>query len=119
MRVLIVDDSDVFRETLELLLGAEPDIEFVATAADGVEALEVCASHPIDVALLDFRLPGADGARVTATLRDEHPGVTVVCLTAAATPDERVAVQAAGAAAVVEKGDFPALLATIRALPPG
>ena len=120
MRVLLVDDSDVFRSTLELLLGAEEDIEVAGTAADGSEALSACAASRVDVVLLDFRLPGADGVSVTAALRECHPELAVVCLTAAATPDEREAVRAAGAAAVVEKGDLPALLATIREVaPPG
>ena len=114
MRVLLVDDSDVFRSTLELLLGAEEDIEVAGTAADGSEALSACAAGPVDVVLLDFRLPGADGASITTALRERHPALAVVCLTAAATPDEREEVRAAGAAAVVEKGDLPALLATIR-----
>lgn len=114
MRVLLVDDSDVYRSTLELLLGVEEEIEVVGTAADGAEALSACAAGPVDVVLLDFRLPGADGVSVTCELRERHPQVTVVCLTAAATPDEREAVLAAGAAAVVEKGDLPALLAAIR-----
>ena len=119
MRVLLVDDSDVFRSTLELLLGSEKDVEVVGTAADGAEALSACAAGPVDVVLLDFRLPGADGVSVTTALRERHPGLSVICLTAAATPAEREAVRAAGAAAVVEKGDLPALLAEIRGLPPG
>ncbi len=114
MRVLLVDDSDVYRSTLELLLGAEEDIDVAGTAADGPEALSACAAGLVDVVLLDFRLPGADGASVTTALRERHPELSVVCLTAAATPAEREAVRAAGAAAVVEKGDLPALLAVIR-----
>jgi len=114
VRVLLVDDSDVYRSTMELLLGRQPGVEVVASARDGVAALRACAEHDVDLVLLDYRLPGADGTTLTRTLRADHPELTVLCLTAEATPDERAAVLRAGAAAVVEKGDLDVLLKAIR-----
>jgi DNA-binding NarL/FixJ family response regulator len=67
------------------------------------------------VVVLDYRLPGAHGAEVTAALVDSRADVAVLCLTAEATPHERAGVLAAGARAVVEKGDLEALLDAIRA----
>jgi DNA-binding NarL/FixJ family response regulator len=57
-----------------------------------------------DVVLMDFRLPGLDGAEATAAVRALRPGTAVVCLTAEAGDEDRVAVREAGAVALVEKG---------------
>jgi len=57
-----------------------------------------------DVVVVDFRLPGASGDEVTRDVLAASPQTTIVCLTAEATPDERLRVLAAGAAALVEKG---------------
>jgi DNA-binding NarL/FixJ family response regulator len=116
VRLLLVDDSDVYRSTMELLLGREPDLQVVATAGDAETALGALRAADVDLVLLDYRLPDRDGTSLTAQLGVEHPGVTVVCLTAEASPDERARVLAAGAAAVVEKGDLPALVRAIRAV---
>ena len=116
VRLLLVDDSEVYRSTMELLLGREPGLEVVATAADSDAALRACRELDVDLVLLDYRLPDTDGTAVTSVLASEHPDVTVVCLTAEASSDERAHVLRAGAAAVVEKGDLEALLRTIRAV---
>ena len=58
IRVLLVEDNDVFREALELLLGLRDDIEVVASVADGNDAVEACREHRPDVVVMDFRLPG-------------------------------------------------------------
>ena len=84
VRLLLVDDSDVYRSTMELLLGREPGLEVVATAADSDAALRACRELDVDLVLLDYRLPDADGTVVTSVLVDEHPDVSVVCLTAEA-----------------------------------
>lgn len=102
-RVLLVEDSDVYRSSLELLLQLEDGIEVVGAVATGREAVaQVPTSRP-DVAVVDLRLPGLDGVATTAALRSASPAVTVVCLTAEATAEEREAVLRAGAVAVVEK----------------
>jgi DNA-binding NarL/FixJ family response regulator len=119
VRLLLVDDSEVYRSTMELVLGRERGIEVVATAHDGETALRLCRELDVELGLLDLRLPGSDGTGGTEALRAEHPDVPVVCLTAEASPEERSAVLDAGAAAVVEKGDLERLLDTIRALKPG
>jgi DNA-binding NarL/FixJ family response regulator len=104
IRILLVEDNDVYRASLELLLGLQADIEVVGGVADGAEAADACAAAGADVVLMDFRLPGVDGATATRAVLDTCPGVAVVCLTAEATEDEDEAVHAAGAAALVRKG---------------
>jgi DNA-binding NarL/FixJ family response regulator len=118
VELLLVDDSDVYRSTLELLLDREAGLSVVGAVADGEAALQACAEREPDIVLLDFRLPDTDGAALTAALRAARPGLTVVCLTAEASPEERAAVAAAGAAAVIEKGDLAELVLAIRDVAP-
>jgi len=104
IRILLVEDNDVYRASLELLLGLQTGVEVVGGVADGAEAADACAAAGADVVLMDFRLPGVDGAAATRAVLDRCPGVAVVCLTAEATEAEDEAVRAAGAAALVRKG---------------
>jgi DNA-binding NarL/FixJ family response regulator len=104
VRVLLVEDSDVYRTSLELLLDMQPGIDVVGGVASGAEALAVCGALRPEVVLMDLRLPGAGGVAATADLLEAFPGTSVVCLTAEAMPDERQAITAAGATAIVEKG---------------
>ncbi len=110
-RVVLVEDSDVYRATLELLLPREGGIEVVGSFATGVEAVHAVAALRPDVVVVDLRLPGMDGTATTAALRRDQPGAAVVCLTAEATEDERNAVLEAGAASVVDKGQAVSELA--------
>jgi DNA-binding NarL/FixJ family response regulator len=67
LRVLVVDDQDLFRGGFALILGAQPDIEVVGEAADGAAAVDLVTRLKPDVVLMDIRMPGMDG--VTATQR--------------------------------------------------
>ncbi len=104
IKVLLVEDNDVYRSTLELLLGQSDEIEVVGAVPDGQAGVDAAPGLAPDVVLLDFRLPGLDGAATAAALRAVRPEAAVICLTAEATDDERAAVMAAGAVAFVEKG---------------
>lgn len=104
IRVLLVEDNDVYRSTLELLLDQPGDIEVVGAVPDGHAGVAAASELAPDVVLMDFRLPGLDGAATAAALRAVRPEAAVICLTAEASDDERVAVIAAGAVALVEKG---------------
>ena len=103
IRILIVEDNQVFREALELLLGLRSDVEVVATVADGAHAVGACEQHRPDVVLMDYRLPGIDGVQATIALRGACPGAAVVCLTASIGPREATAILDAGAVACVRK----------------
>ena len=103
VRVVVVEDNDVFREALVLLLGQEPDVEIVGDVAGGEEALELAAEVEPDVVLLDYRLPGIDGVQATRELRRVVPGAAVVALTASATLREADALREAGAVACLTK----------------
>jgi DNA-binding NarL/FixJ family response regulator len=97
VRVVIVEDNQAFRATLELLLPLRLGIEVVAAVAQGAEAIEACIRLDPDVALVDYRMPGLDGAETTRALRAAAPRTRVVCLTASVTGEEVAAVRAAGA----------------------
>ena len=103
IRVLLVEDNQVFREALELLLGMRADVEVVAAVGDGAEAVAACNKHVPDVVLMDYRLPGMDGVQATAAVKETHPEIAVVCLTASANSREVEALYAAGAAACLTK----------------
>jgi len=103
VRVVVVEDNDVFREALVLLLGQQPDVEVVGDVAGGEEAVELCRRAAPDVVLLDYRLPGMDGVQTTAALKAVAPSANVVCLTASATRREEEAFRQAGAVAVLTK----------------
>jgi DNA-binding NarL/FixJ family response regulator len=109
-----VEDNDVFREALELLLDLRSDVEVVASVDDGRDVVSLCRRHRPDVLLMYYRLPGADGVEVTAALRDACPEVAVVCLTATANARELEALEAAGAAACLSKDrELDEIVATI------
>jgi DNA-binding NarL/FixJ family response regulator len=103
-RVLLVEDNEVYRSTLELVLEGREGIEIVGSVGDGAEAADAAERLEPDVVLMDFRLPGLDGAQATAAVRERAPRAAIVCLTAEATDEDREAVLAAGAVDLVEKG---------------
>lgn len=103
IRILLVEDNEVFREALEMLLGMQHDVEVVAAVGDGSHAVAACREHRPDVVVMDYRLPGLDGVQATTALREAYPQVAVVCLTASASPREVEALYEAGAAACLTK----------------
>ena len=103
IRILLVEDNQVFREALELLLGMRADLEVVASVGDGSEVMAAVERFKPQVVLMDYRLPGMDGVQATAAVRETHPEVAVVCLTASANAREIEALYAAGATACLTK----------------
>lgn len=104
VRVLLVEDNEVYRSTLELLLDGREGLEVVGSVAAGDEAAAAAARLDPAVVLMDFRLPGLDGAGATAAVLIAAPNAAVLCLTAEATEADRQAVLGAGAVGLVEKG---------------
>ena len=115
IRLILVEDNQVFREALELLLGLQTGIEVVASVGDGVAAVPAVREHQPDVVLMDYRLPGFDGVQATKRVRDAAPGVAVVCLTASANLREIDALYEAGAVACLSKDqELEEIVAAIR-----
>ena len=103
VRVVLVEDNESFRETLELLFGLRDEIDVVGSVGTGDEAPEVVAALRPDVVLMDYRMPGLDGAQATRAVLAAAPGVRVVCLTASVSEQETEELLAAGAVACLMK----------------
>ena len=115
IRVLLVEDNDVFRQALILLLELQEGIEVVGAVSEGTAAVGACHEFEPDVVVMDFRLPGMDGVETTIALTAECPGVAVVCLTASASPAELDALMAAGAVDCLRKDqELEEIVSTIR-----
>jgi DNA-binding NarL/FixJ family response regulator len=115
IRLVLVEDNQVFREGLELVLGLDSGIEIVGAAEDGLEAVELVRELRPDVVLMDYRLPGMDGVEATAALLEAYPGAAVIGLTASANVRERQALREAGAVACLSKDDdLEEIVAAIR-----
>jgi DNA-binding NarL/FixJ family response regulator len=103
IRILLVEDNDVFRQALELLLGLQAGMEVVGAVSNGTGAVPAAQELKPDVVVMDYRLPGMDGVEATTALRAACPDIRVVCLTASASERELVALREAGAVATLRK----------------
>lgn len=83
VKVLIVDDHEMVREGLKVLLARDGSVDVVGEAASGLEALQLVPVAQPDVVLMDLTMPVMDGAVATAHIRDEYPQVQVVVLSGA------------------------------------
>ncbi|MCE1254682.1 MAG: response regulator transcription factor [Anaerolineae bacterium] len=81
IKVLICDDQDVVREGLRTILKTCADIEVTGLACDGAQALEMVASNPPDVVLMDLKMPGMNGIQATQVIRTHYEQVRVLVLT--------------------------------------
>lgn len=136
IRVLLVDDQQMFSDALGHLLTGHDDIELLGAARTGDEALELCRIGKPDVVLMDVDLPGADGIEVTRKIRKACPDVRVIMVTALHDPavisraieagargyvlktraaDELVSIvrQASNGQMVLSTGDVPPMLAKL------
>ena len=114
IRIVLVEDNETFRQTLELLFGLRDEVAVVASVATGHEAPNVCRELQPDVVLMDYRMPGLNGAEATRAVLTACPSTRVVCLTASVTAREVEEVKAAGAVACVTKDeDFDRLITVV------
>ena len=81
IRVLIADDHPIVREGFGAIVNAESDIQVVAQASNGIEALEQAANANPDVALMDLRMPQMGGAEAIRRLRQVNPNLRAIVLT--------------------------------------
>jgi len=81
IRVVIADDDALLRAGLAVVLDTAFDIEVVAEAADGLDALEKCRLHAPDVVLMDVMMPGIDGIEATRRLAASRPEIKILILT--------------------------------------
>lgn len=119
IRLLIADDHEVVRSGIVSLV-AETDIEVVAHAADGEQAVALTREHNPDVVLLDVRMPGTDGLTALARIRQERPEQPVLILSTYDNPTYVARAVALGASGYVLKGaSRDEMLTAIRAAAAG
>ena len=120
IRVLLADDHGLVREGLSRLLGSVEDIEVVATAIDGPDAVRLADEHRPDVILMDLRMPGMDGSEATRQVLENDPTPQVVILTSFSERDEILTALDAGAIGYLLKDAEPdELIRGIRAAAQG
>lgn len=119
IRVMIVDDHQVFAASLARVLGDEDDIDVVATAATAAEAIGAMRGE-VDVVLTDFRLTGGDGVQLARELVSAWPEAKVVMLTASNDEAVMAAALEAGCAGFITKSDpLDLVLASVRSAAAG
>jgi DNA-binding NarL/FixJ family response regulator len=117
VRVGVVDDHPLLRDSIRSLLLSAGDMEWVGEARDGGEAVELVARTRPDVVLMDLSMPGIDGLSATRSIVGSFPATQVLVLTSSTDPARVRHSLGAGAAAVLTKdGDPSTILAGIRRL---
>lgn len=81
LKILLIEDDELFRLGLRVRLQQEPDLEVVAEAEDGETAIELASQHPLDAVLLDVGLPGIGGIEACRQLKQRHPQLPILALT--------------------------------------
>lgn len=103
IRVLVVDDHQMFTDVLGMLLRERPGIEMLGAAASAQQALERCRTESPDVVLMDLDLPGMDGVEATRELKEIRPDAKVIVLTGLQSHTVIAEALAAGASGFVPK----------------
>ena len=117
VRVVVVDDHPLLRDSIRSLLGAAFDMEWVGEAHDGAEALEVVDRTRPDVVLMDLSMPGVDGLSATRMIVGSCPDTRVLVLTSSMDPGRVRHSIGAGASGLLPKdGDPTTILTGIRSL---
>jgi DNA-binding NarL/FixJ family response regulator len=106
IKVLLADDDPLFLESLQALIDRQPELTVIATAGDGVEALELADALEPDAVVVDLHMPLLDGVSTLTRLRHDHPSLCLIVLTGDSDPKLHAAATEAGADAVLEKHEM-------------
>ncbi len=115
VRVVLVDDHAILRQSLKMLLGARPEIEIVGEANDGREAIALCERLKPDVVLMDLSMPELNGIEATRQLKRSCPATRVIVLSAYGDQDQlREALRAGATGYVIKRSDIEELTMAIQ-----
>src|SRR5207244_1070371 len=106
VRVLLADDDEGFLESLRPLIEHQPELTIVATARDGLDAIELADELDPEAIVIDLHMPLVDGVTAVARLRKDHPSVCLIALTGDDAPKLHDAVTDAGADGVLLKSEL-------------
>lgn len=81
IRVAVVDDQELMRSALRMMVDSQPDLEWVGEGADGHQGIALVRARHVDVVLMDLRMPNLDGIQATAAITAQAPGCRVIALT--------------------------------------
>ena len=81
IKILVCDDHPVVRSGLRGMIQSQPDLEVIAEAGEGAQAVALASRLQPDIVLMDLRMPGMDGVTATAAIKERHPGIHVLILT--------------------------------------
>ncbi|KGN32337.1 chemotaxis protein CheY [Knoellia sinensis KCTC 19936] len=106
IRIVIADDHDLYRRGMQAVIGLEPDLEIVAEAGSGAEAVEKVFEFDPDVVLLDVRMPGNSGIEACTAIKEKAPRTKILILTASDDESDLFSAIKAGASGYLLK-DLP------------
>jgi DNA-binding NarL/FixJ family response regulator len=104
IRILTVDDHPLLREGIAALVKAEPDMEIIAEASDGEEAVKQFRRHRPDVTLMDIQMPNVNGIEAISRIRNEFPGAKIIVLSTYSGDVQVLQAIKAGARGYIVKG---------------
>lgn len=113
LRIMIVDDHETLRRTLCLFVQQQDELVLAGEAANGQEALELCALTRPDIVLMDIFMPHMDGVTATRAIHDAYPNIRVIGMTGQHTRENIADALAAGATACLDKNDLTTRLLSI------
>jgi DNA-binding NarL/FixJ family response regulator len=112
IRILLIDDHSLFRESVARLLDAEPDFEMVDDCATIQDALQVVAERPVDIVLLDYDLGNERGSEFVRSAREQGFAGQILVVTAGVAEAEALQMLSQGVGGIFFKHSSPALLAS-------
>jgi DNA-binding NarL/FixJ family response regulator len=106
-RIVVIDDSPLYRRTIRKILEKQPNLKIVAEAGDGVYGIQAVKTHRPDVVIMDVTLPILDGIEATRKIKSEFPKVRVIVLSAHDAESISAAAHGAGARWCLNKDCSP------------
>jgi DNA-binding NarL/FixJ family response regulator len=106
IKVLLADDDDLFLESLRALIDRQPELTVVASAGDGLQAIELADELDVDAVVVDLHMPLLDGVTAVSRLRRDHPSLCLIVLTGDSDEELHRAASEAGADAVLQKHEM-------------